>query len=324
MARTIVGVLRGGASSEYDLSLKTGSAMMRALPEERYDVRDIFIDKSGVWHLRGMPMQPMRALSQIDVVLNALHGGAGEDGTVQRILERSSVPYAGSRALGSSRSLNKGRAREILLQAGVRMPRGVHFSLEGSDMTTADMARAVFSRFGPPYVLKAGSEGSSHGIRFASTVLELPDIIGDILDAHGTIVVEEFLAGDESHTGLVEGFRGEDFYVLPPTHVMKPASARFYDPYAHESGAMRHLVPSNFSHADKQAIAEAMRAAHRALGLGHYSSANFIVTSHGPYLLELDTTPHLYPGAAFPPMLESVGSSVGEFLEHAINLARSA
>ena len=97
MARTSVGILRGGTSSEYDLSLKSGAAMLAALPESQFDVRDIFIDKRGYWHLRGAPVYAARSLSQVDVVLNALHGGVGEDGTVQRILERAGVPYAGAR-----------------------------------------------------------------------------------------------------------------------------------------------------------------------------------------------------------------------------------
>src|SRR3989338_464418 len=99
MSRMSVGILRGGTSKEYELSLKTGAAMMAALPEEQYETRDILIDKQGLWHLRGTPATPARALSQVDVVLNALHGGVGEEGTVQRILERAGVPYAGSRAL---------------------------------------------------------------------------------------------------------------------------------------------------------------------------------------------------------------------------------
>ncbi len=78
MARTAVGILRGGTSSEYDLSLKTGAVMLGALPEDRYDMRDIFVDKRGYWHLRGIPADPSRILSQLDVVLNALHGGIGE------------------------------------------------------------------------------------------------------------------------------------------------------------------------------------------------------------------------------------------------------
>src|SRR3989338_7805591 len=101
MSRTIVGILRGGTSREYNLSLKTGAAMLSALPEEKYDARDILVDKNGVWHSRGIPIDSSRALAQIDVVINGLHGGVGEDGTVQRVLDRAGVAYAGSRARGA-------------------------------------------------------------------------------------------------------------------------------------------------------------------------------------------------------------------------------
>ena len=121
-----VGILRGGTSSEYNLSLKTGAAMLAALPEDQFDTRDILVDKRGYWHLRGSPVDASRALSQIDVVLNALHGGVGEDGTVQRIFQRAGVPYAGSSPLPSALSLNKTRAREILQKAGILMPRAVY------------------------------------------------------------------------------------------------------------------------------------------------------------------------------------------------------
>ena len=146
MARTTVGILRGGTSSEYNLSLKTGAAMMAALPEERYETRDILIDKNGVWYMRGTPVTPARALSQIDVALNALHGGVGEDGTVVRLLQRSGVPFAGARALPSAVALNKILAREILQKAGIRMPRAVIFSLK-DNFDTTQMAKMVFDRF---------------------------------------------------------------------------------------------------------------------------------------------------------------------------------
>src|SRR3989338_10160805 len=157
MARTVVGILRGGTSSEYNLSLKTGAVMLSALPEERYETKDILIDKAGMWHMRGIPADPVRALSHVDVVLNALHGGVGEDGTVQRMLERVGVPYAGSRALSSGLSMNKVRAREVLKNAGIQMARAVSFSLE-NQMSTRDMAEAIFSAFGPPYVVKPPNE----------------------------------------------------------------------------------------------------------------------------------------------------------------------
>src|SRR3989344_3339562 len=321
MARTIVGVLRGGASGEYDLSLKTGTAMLQALPEERYETRDIFVDKTGVCNVRGIPMTPARALSQIDVALNALHGGAGEDGTVQRILERAGVPFAGSGALASALSLNKIRAREVLQKAGVRMPHAVSFSIS-NDLTTGEMALAVFERFGPPYVVKPAASGASIGIQIATTLHDLPDAIGDTLDAFGVALVEQYIRGRETSVGVIEGFRGEELYALPPAHVIVPEGYKHIEYGHHEQGALRHIVPSSFSHAEKRALMDAARAAHRALGMSHFSRADIILTPRVPYLLEVNSVPGLYPGSSMPPMLEAVGSSVREFVEHAIALAR--
>ena len=320
MVRTSVGILRGGTSSEYELSLKTGAAMLAALPETQYDTRDIFIDKRGYWHLRGIPSDAMRALSQVDVVLNALHGGIGEDGTVQRILERAGVPYAGARPQSAALSLNKIRAREVLQQAGIRMPRAVSFTL-GNALSTGEMSQLVFSQFGPPYVIKPAQEGGSNGIRMAMTLLELPDALGDVLDAFGAALVEQYIRGEEASAGVIEDFRGQELYALPPAHVVMPHGARHLQFAHHQEGSLRHNVPSNFSHDQKQAIADLARAAHRALGLSHFSRADIILTPRTAYLLEVNAIPGLYPGASFRPMLESVGSSVQEFLEHAIKLA---
>lgn len=318
--RTTVGILRGGTSGEYQLSLKTGAAMMSALPEEKYDVRDILIDKSGMWHSRGMPSTPSRALAQVDVVLNALHGGVGEDGTVQRLLDSIGVPYAGARAHASGMAMNKVRARSLLQEAGIRMPRAVSFTVQ-NDVHTGDMAGMVFSQFGPPYIVKPVSEGAGRGIKIASSIIELPDAIGDVLDAYGAAIVEEYVFGEEASVGVIEGFRNEELYTLPPAHVTKVTLHLM--PEAHESGTISHSVPSRFSHLQKLSISDIAKSAHKALGMSHFSRADVIVTPRAVYLLELNTNPGLYPGASFPPMLESVGSSVTEFLEHAIALARS-
>ncbi len=322
MTRTTVGILRGGTSSEYEHSLKTGAAMMGALPEDRYDVRDIFIDKSGLWHRSGIPMDPARMLSQIDVVLNALHGGIGEDGSVQRILERSGVPYAGSRPFATALAHNKIRAREVLAASGVRMPRATSFAL-GTERDAANLAREVFAQFGPPYVLKPSAESGGHGIRIAETVIELPEAIADMLESFGSIVVEEFILGREAVVALVDDFRGESLYAFPPAQVELPEGTRFLHPAAREIA--RHIAPSTFSHSEKVELMSIARAAHRALEMSHFSRADIMVTARGvPYLLEVNATPKLHPGASLPIMIESVGSSVREFLEHQIDLARRA
>lgn len=321
MARTIVGILRGGTSSEYDLSLKTGAAILNALPEDLYDTRDILIDKRGLWYSRGVPVDPARALQQIDVVLNGLHGGVGEDGTVQRILDQSGIPYVGSSALASALSLNKIRAAEVLKHAGIVMPQSVPFSVQ-HDVDTGTMSRIVFAQFGPPYIIKPAFEGASHGIVIAASVVELPHLLADVLEQFGSTLVEEYLRGEDATVGIIEDFRGEEVYALPPVHIILPEGSPFLHFEHHHRGGHQHLVPSDFSNREKEALIEAAKHAHRALGLSHFSRADFIVTKRGPYLLEVNSLPGLHEHASFPHMLESVGSSVRDFLSHAVGLAR--
>lgn len=295
--------------------------MLDALHGE-HEVRDILIDKRGVWHSRGIPMSPMRALAQVDVVLNGLHGGVGEDGTVARLLDKAGVPYAGSRPFQSALSLNKIRAREILQHAGIRMPRGAWFSLN-DDANTAEMARLAFSRFPPPYIIKPPFEGASYGITVARHLVDLPDAIGDALDRYGAVLVEEYIRGREATVGLIENFRREQLYALPPARIILPQGWRMVHSSHHEEASLHHFVPSDFNDEQKKYLMDTARTAHLTLGLNHFSRADFIVTPRATYLLEINALPGLYEGAAFPKMLDAVGVSMGDFLDHAIQLARS-
>ncbi len=320
MVRTIVGVLRGGTSSEYSLSLKTGAAIMNALPEDKYETRDILIDRKGYWHHRGVPATPARALQQLDVVLNALHGGVGEDGTVHRLLERSGVPYAGAGSMQSAIALNKVTSRNVLKNAGIRMPSGVSFSVR-DQFNTAEMAHRVHASIAPPYIVKPVNEGAGTGVMHVKTLVELPDAIADALDAYGAALIEEYIRGEEATVGVIEGYRGEDLYALPPAHVGR--EGLHLQRHHHEGGTIVHRAPSGFSFAQKVILEDLAKTAHRVLALSHFSRSDFIVSTGGVYLLEVNTNPGLYPGASFPVMLSAVGSSVTEFLEHAITLARS-
>jgi D-alanine-D-alanine ligase len=320
MSRTIVGILRGGASSEYDASLKSGAALLQVLPEDRYDARDIFIDRSGLWHSRGMPSDPARAFSQLDVVFSALHGGAGEDGTVQRILERAGMPYVGSRPLGASIAQNKILTRRVLQKAGYAVPRGVSFSVR--DGTTGDMAMQTFAAFSPPYVVKPAMEGSSIGIVVAETLRDLPDAIGDVLDGYGTALIEEFVQGEEVKVGVIEEFRNEALYTLPAAHIVLPDEVRYLHHDVLRDDAHEVVVPSNFTYEQKQEIAQLAKNVHRALGLSHYSSIDMRLSNRGPIVLEADALPHMHDKSVFRSMLESVGSSLRDFAEHIIARAQ--
>ncbi|MBI2048364.1 MAG: D-alanine--D-alanine ligase [Parcubacteria group bacterium] len=320
MSRTTVGVLRGGPSAEYDVSLQTGAAILNALPEDEYRSLDILIDKQGRWHNFGRPMDPFRALQGVDVVVNGLHGAYGEDGTVQRILERANIPYTGSDPIGAAVSMNKPRAKMIARSSGLLVPRGISFSLPNEEDTWS-MSQRVFREFAPPYVVKPSYSGSSVGVVLAPTLHALNDLLGDALDAHQAVLVEEYIRGKEATVGVVDDFRDHDIYVLPPVEI-ELGGRQLFDYDAKYSPHTKELCPSTFSDEVKQQLEHAARVAHQALGLTHYSRSDFRVHPSGTvYYLETNALPGLTETSLIPRALREVGSSLKEFLTHIINKA---
>ena len=110
--RTVVGVLRGGPSSEYDVSLRTGATVLRELDKDKYDARDIFISRDVAWHLHGIAVPPEKALFGVDVAWNAIHGEYGEDGRLHRVLDVLGVPYTGSGPAASKLAFNKQHTKD--------------------------------------------------------------------------------------------------------------------------------------------------------------------------------------------------------------------
>ena len=126
MALTRVGILRGGIGHEYEVSLNTGSSIIKNLPDDKYQPVDILITRDGTWHVGGRPVSPEQAIRGVDVVFNALHGEFGEDGQVQQILEAIRSPYTGSGAVASALGMDKYKAKEVFKKAGFKVPNGLN------------------------------------------------------------------------------------------------------------------------------------------------------------------------------------------------------
>ena len=156
--QTVVGVLRGGPSREHEVSLATGAAILANLPQERYTTRDIYIDKGGQWYDRGQATSPERVLRQVDVVLNGLHGEYGEDGEVQRLLERFGVRYAGTDSFGSYLAIHKLMAKTRAKEAELLTPEFRYIEHpEDAEVVTHEIIRT----FHQPVVVKPVNWGSS-------------------------------------------------------------------------------------------------------------------------------------------------------------------
>ena len=317
MTKKKVGVLRGGPSSEYEVSLKTGKSVIDNLAD-RHEVLDIFIDKEGVWHYLGLPIKPENIFKRVDVIFNALHGAYGEDGTVQTLLDTFGVPYTGSTALASAVGMNKVLSKKAYKNSKLKTP--LHAVISKKDNLNVEVVK-LFKSFPMPAVVKPVSGGSSVGTAIAKTLSDLETAVADALKYCDQALIEEFISGKEATCGVVDNFRNESIYSLIPVEIRKPSDSTFFDYKAKYSGKSQEICPGNFTAEEKKVIQEMAKEAHNALGLRHYSRSDFIINPRrGIYILETNTLPGLTSESLLPKSLQAVGCSLPDFLDHLIGL----
>lgn len=319
--RRVVGVLRGGPSGEYDVSLKSGANVLQALNQEHFEPRDIFIDKKGQWHLHGVGVHPERALRGIDVAFNAMHGEYGEDGEVQRLLEQLAIPYTGSDSRASAVAFNKHTTKEAVKKFGVKTARHVLVNQPTAEFPLEAKALHIFRTFPLPVMVKPIIGGSSVGTAMADSYHTLEWALGQGLAVAPQVLVEEFIKGREATVGVIDNFRNEKTYALMPVEIIPPPDRPFFDYEAKYSGKSIERVPGNFTPTEKQNLMDLARKVHENLNLAHYSRSDFIVSRRGIYFLEVNTLPGLTSESLLPKALNAVGSKLPDFLHHIIDLA---
>lgn len=319
-SKTRVAVLRGGPSSEYHVSLKTGATVLAHLPEKYYGM-DVFIDPEGNWHCQGKREEPHKILMRVDVVWNALHGEYGEDGTVQHLLESHAIPFSGSRRMGAAFSMNKAFSKKLVQEAGMKTP---HFKLLRSEdiQSIKTLAAELYRTFPQPCIVKPAAKGSSIGVSLAQTTDELVAALTAAFSISDTVIVEEFIEGREAMCGIVEGFRDTLHYPLLPVEIVSGGS-RFLDFETRYGGEAKHRCPGGFTVEEKQELQRLATEIHKVLGLRHYSRSEFIVhPRRGIFFLEADALPDLHEGVSpYLQSLHAVGSSIPHFLDHVLQLA---
>lgn len=318
MTKIKVGVLRGGPSSEYDVSLRTGGSVLKNLSEDKYDAQDIFISRDGQWHFRGMPVLPEQIIRQVDVVFNAMHGEYGEDGTVQKILDSFSIPYTGSRAFASAVGMNKLLTKQGIESSDIQTPEYV--IIDAPENIEKDIL-GIFRGFTQPSVIKPITGGSSVGVTIARDYESLRDGIYKAFEYSPRVLIEERIHGREATCGVIDGFRGEELYALMPVEIIPPDKHAFFDYESKYSGESQEVCPAHFDAVIKEEIQRLAVEAHRALGLRHYSRSDFIVSPRGIYFLEVNTLPGLTQGSLLPKELTAAGATLPEFLDHLVSLA---
>jgi D-alanine-D-alanine ligase len=292
-----VGVLMGGCSSEREVSLTSGRAVVAGLREAGYAVTPVILDQESV----------AGQLAELDAVFLALHGGYGENGGVQADLDALRMPYTGSGARASRTAMCKIATKQRLLQAGV--------PTADFDVLTRDMAQTHLPF---PVVVKPPRDGSSVGISRVRTPAEWPAALAEARrhDPAGEVLVETYLPGREWTVGIV----GDETF---PVIEIQPPDGWYDFTAKYTKGASQYLFPAG---PEVAALTQTCRtlalAAFQAVGCRGLGRVDFRVLPDGrPFVLEINTLPGFTPTSLLPKAAAQAGISFANLCDRILSLA---
>lgn len=305
-AKMRLALLMGGSSSEREVSLKSGRAVLANLDPARYQtvVFDPSLDLARL----------VDEAPNLDAALVMLHGRGGEDGSLQGLLDLLGIPYQCAGVLGCALAMHKPLAKDRYRRFG--LPVAPDVVLEEGDDQPADR---VLAKLGLPVVVKPALEGSSFGISIVRQADELAPALAKAFALDRTVLVEKFLPGREI-TGAVLGNR--EVEALPLVEIIPGEKYQFFDFEAkYTPGASHEICPAQVDAETTALIQQLSCRAHQALGLKGYSRSDFILTAEGPVLLETNTIPGMTATSLLPQAAAAAGLSFGQLLDRLIDLA---
>ena len=280
-----VAVLMGGWSAERDISLLSGSAVLKALQEKGVDAHGVDVD-----HDVAMVLEKGR----FDRAFIALHGRGGEDGTIQGLLSAMDIPYTGSNILGSSLSMDKLRTKQIWKAVGLPTPD--YWILDSE----ADCAEAI-NKIGLPLIVKPVLEGSSIGMSKVEKESELIPAWKKAKDCGGTVIAEHWVHGVEYTAAILSGD------VLPMIR-LETANV-FYDYEAkYQSEDTKYICPCGLDADEEKYLALMVRKAFDAVGASGWGRVDFMIDQKKqPWLIEVNTVPGMTDHSLVPMAAKQAG-----------------
>lgn len=301
--RGVVAVVMGGNSVEREISIKSGSEVLRALQALGYETRSLDYDDRFVDALR--QIKP-------DVVFIALHGPGGEDGHVQALLEYLEIPYTGSALEAAALSMDKHLTKKLLAAEGLPTPVWDLFDLTGGTLPLLPGSLDL------PLVVKPRFEGSSAGIAIVRTHEEWTAAMLEASKSYSQVLAEEYVEGREFTCGVL----GEE--ALPIIEIVANRDGFYSYDAKYEPGGSTHIVPAPIDEGLSARLQMLGLSAHRLLGLRDYSRSDFIVTrDNRPYLLEINSLPGLTPVSLVPDACAAIGIGFEALIERLVGYARA-
>jgi len=286
-----VGVLMGGPSSEREISLKSGKAVLSALKESGVDALGIDITNDNI-------RDNIRLINSynLNCAFIALHGRFGEDGAIQDILEQLNLVYTGSGVIASRLAMDKIGSLNVFRGGNLYVPRSQFL-----ESTSYNKNRNFKNTLGFPLVVKPANHGSSIGLSIIELEQEIPAAIQLAFKFDQRIIIEEYISGRELTVGVLDE-KALAVIEIVPKH-------KFFDFEAkYQAGLTDYIIPAHLSLEIAENVQQAALKAHKLLGCFGCSRTDIILNHDNlPYVLEINTIPGMTATSLLPKAAKILG-----------------
>jgi D-alanine-D-alanine ligase len=335
-----VSILFGGTSSERLVSVASAQNVAQHLPKARLwfwshegavcqvspaelaEHKEAFVKPF-------VPQEPLKTFETLEgalanlqdsVVFLALHGGTGEDGTIQALFEKSRVPFTGSRAAACRKAFNKETTKRLAGDAGA-LTAPARLLLAAPQIVLEDQLKTLFES-APRWVLKPCSDGSSQGLFHLRSIEQVPEAAHLMARLRVDYLAEVFVVGRELTVGVVDFEAGTR--ALPVSEVIIAAGGAFDYEGKYLGKGTREITPAQLTPEESHRAQAMALLTHRVLGCTGYSRTDMMLTENGPVLLEINTLPGLTKASFIPQQLSAAEERFEAFLQRQLTLATSA
>ncbi len=342
-----VAILFGGTSSEHEISIKTGRFLMETLDKKKYELYPIYLTKNREWIYKENPITSLSWEKDLSpsmlesfliensfqkapnfpfhipfgVCVMGLHGGEGEDGTLQGFLKTLNIPYTGSGILASALAMDKFRANQLFQMNGMSV--SLFFEITKLDFFSASfLLENICTSF--PYFVKPTCGGSSVSTGIVKSLQELDTKLRDLFLNDDRALLQKPIKGIEVSCGVIDRKINNRYtpIALYPTEIIP--SGEFFDfASKYTVGKSQEITPARISDSLISTIQSLSVKAHTILGCRGYSRTDFLIQDMVPFILETNTLPGMTETSLIPQQVAYQKETMSDILDLLIENALS-
>lgn len=298
MKRIKVLVLMGGGGTEHQVSLDSGKEVLKNFDASKYEVVPMVVESKQI------KIEEIKKVNP-DVVFIVIHGSIGEDGTIQKILEKEKIKFVGCGSEASRLGMDKIKFKELMKKNS--MPVAREIVLTKGEVINIDEIK----KLGKKWVIKPATQGSSVGVSIIENIKNINEAIEEAFKYDDRVLIEEFIKGTEVACGLLND---KELIALPVIEIC-PKNVFFDYEAKYTSSKCEEIVPARLS---KEVTEEIQRLAKKVFQLikgRGFSRVDFIVKGGQPVILEINTIPGLTPNSLLPKEAKAIGINYTELLD---------